>query len=257
MAGGSEQASADEPETGDPGHIAEIGAIGEGAEEQAELASSAEVDVSSEFVMSTSDRTDAEPANADSDSSDMVRVVRALERQVAEHHSRAAAREQVIDNLHAEVERRRAGEGNLLLRPVVTDLQNLREGLLREAETLPAELTSEQAAELLRSFALSVEQALERCGSVPIEVTAGDDFSPRSHRAVRRVAAEDARQDATVAAVVAGGYQATETGRVTTPARVHVYRWTPSDSPGSDSQRSNSPGPDSHGQAPEQENADV
>lgn len=197
------------------------------------------------------DRADPDRANAREeqsamDNSELVHAVRALERQVAEHHSRAAAREQVIDNLHAEVERRRAGEGNLLLRPVVTDLQHLREELLREAAALPADLTPERAAELLKSFALSAQQALERCGSAPIELAAGDEFSPRAHRAVRRVPAASAAQDATVAAVVADGYQDVETGRVTTPARVHVYRWT-------------APEPDdqSDGQAAEQENADA
>jgi molecular chaperone GrpE (heat shock protein) len=128
----------------------------------------------------------------------------------------------------------------------VTDLQHLRGELLREAAALPADLTPERAAELLKSFALSAEQALERCGSAPIEIAAGDEFSPRAHRAVRRVPAASAEQDATVAAVVADGYQDVETGRVTTPARVHVYRWT---APESDDQ--------SDGQAAEQENADA
>ncbi len=154
-------------------------------------------------------------------------AVSALTEQIREHHARATARERVIDNLHAEVERLRAGEQNLLLRPVVTDLQNLRKDLLHQARTLPADIARDQVAGLLESFALSVELALERCGSAPIVPAEGDEFSAREHRAVKLVPAERAEQDGRVAAVVADGYRDTATERVTAPARVHVYRWTP------------------------------
>ncbi|GAA2806587.1 nucleotide exchange factor GrpE [Saccharopolyspora taberi] len=152
-------------------------------------------------------------------------AVSALTEEVREHHARAAARERVIDNLHAEVERLRAGEQSLLLRPIVTDLQNLRNDLLRQATTLPTEVDRERTAGLLESFALSVELALERCGSEPIRPAAGDRFDAREHRAVKLVPTDSAEQDETVAAVVADGYRDTGNDRITAPARVHVYRW--------------------------------
>jgi len=150
-----------------------------------------------------------------------------LAEQVRAHHVRAQARERVIDQLHAEVERLRVGEQGLLLRPIVTDLQRLRAELLHQARTLSPQLDRQQAASLLESFALSVELTLERCGSVPIRPLAGAPFSVREHRAVKLVEAASPEEDGTIAAVVADGYLETSTDRVTVPARVHVRRWTP------------------------------
>lgn len=147
-----------------------------------------------------------------------------LAAQLKEHHARAAARERVIDNLHAEVERLRAGERSSALRPVVTDLQNLRGELLSQAASLPSEITTQFVADLLESFALSAELALERCGIHPLRPEPGQVFSPREHRAVTSVPAPERSQHGTIAAVASEGYLDTTTERVTAPARVHVYR---------------------------------
>lgn len=158
---------------------------------------------------------------------ELIAKVSALSEQVHAHHTRAEARERVIDNLHAEVERLRIGEQGLLLRPVVTDLQKLHGDLLHQARTLPAEIGQQQTAELLESFALSVELALERCGSVPVRPSVGAPFSAREHRAVVLVPAERPDEDGTIGAVIADGYQDTRTDRITVPAKVQVRRWTP------------------------------
>ncbi|MGP4021377.1 nucleotide exchange factor GrpE [Saccharopolyspora sp. 5N708] len=165
---------------------------------------------------------------------ELAAAVAGLTEQVRQHHDRAAARERVIDKLHAEVERLRAGEQNLVLRPITTDLQNLRKDLLHQARTLPAELDRQQVADLLESFALSAEQALERCGSVPIQPAVGAEFSAREHRAIRVLPADDPAQHERIAVVVSDGYLDTSTDRVTVPARVHVYRWSAETAPTTD-----------------------
>jgi molecular chaperone GrpE len=152
-----------------------------------------------------------------------------LAEQLRAHHARAQARERVIDQLHAEVERLRVGEQGLLLRPIVMDLQRLRGDLLHQATTLSPQIEQKQVAALLESFALSVELTLERCGSLPIRPSVGVQFSAREHRAITLVAASSPDEDGTVALVVADGYLDMNTDRVTMPARVHVRRWTPSD----------------------------
>lgn len=151
-------------------------------------------------------------------------AVSGLGEELRSHHARAAARERVIDNLHAEVERLRVGERSLSLRPVITDLQHLRTDLLRQAKTLPQDMDRAQVGELLESFALSVEQALERCGVEPIQPEVGTEFSARQHRAVRILSTPDPALDGTIAEVMADGYQDTTTDRVTVPAKVHVWR---------------------------------
>lgn len=170
---------------------------------------------------------DSAQSTPEDDRSDrFVDLVAELVEETKAHHARAAAREKVIDNLHDEVQRLRVGEQALLLRPVVVDLQSLRNDLLRQASTIPGELSARQVADLLESFALSVEQTLERCGSTPVRPLPGEAFSARDHRAVKVVAAESEEDDSTIAEVVADGYYDANLGRVTTPARVHVRKWT-------------------------------
>ncbi|ANZ41299.1 nucleotide exchange factor GrpE [Lentzea guizhouensis] len=156
---------------------------------------------------------------------ELVAITGELVEQTRAHHVRAAAREKVIDNLHEEVQRLRVGEQALLLRPLVVDLQTLRNDLLRQARTVPEQLSARQAADLLESFALSVEQTLERCGCTPVRPEPGTPFSARDHRAVKVVAAASAEEDSTIAEVVADGYHDANLGRVTSPARVHVRKW--------------------------------
>ena len=66
---------------------------------------------------------------------------------------RALARERVIDHQHEEIERLKAAERAGQLRPMVTDMCRLRNGLLRQAGTVPTEMTGPQVATLLESFA--------------------------------------------------------------------------------------------------------
>lgn len=154
-------------------------------------------------------------------------TVSRLAEEIHAYHARAEARERVIDQLHAEIDRLRTGEQGLLLRPVITDLQKLRGELIRQAGALPAELGKEQVAELLESFALSVETALERCGCTAVRPEVGAEFSAREHRAVKLVPAPSPAEDETIAEVVADGYLDTRTNRIAVPAKVHVRRWRP------------------------------
>jgi molecular chaperone GrpE (heat shock protein) len=146
--------------------------------------------------------------------------------QIRANNARAEARERVIDWLRGEVEQLKRGEHDVLLRPVVTDLQNLRSDLLQQARTLRADIDHKQMVGLLESFAFSVEQALERCGSLPIRPSVGDGFSAREHRAVKLLPASSANEDETIAEVIADGYLDAHNDRVAVPARVHVLRWT-------------------------------
>lgn len=141
-------------------------------------------------------------------------------------NERAAARERLIERLHDENQRLRAGERQLVLRPVLVDLQRLRNELLREAATAPGSGTA-TPAELLTSFAHSVEQALERGGVLVVRPAAGDAFDPAQHRAVDVVQAAEDGEDGTVAEVVSDGYRDVVADRMLAPAGVVVRRRSP------------------------------
>jgi molecular chaperone GrpE len=153
-------------------------------------------------------------------------ALRAVHDELARGNDRAAARERVIERLHEENQVLKAGERQSLLRPVVTDLYRLRDDLLQQAGELPPDFGAERAAALLRSYAQTVELALERAGVLPERPAVGDPFDARAHRAAAVVAAAGPAADATVAGILRDGYRDTVTDRVLVPATVRVARWT-------------------------------
>jgi molecular chaperone GrpE len=140
-------------------------------------------------------------------------------------HERAAARERIIDRLHEDNQRLRAGEGQLLLRPILADLQRLRNELVRETAAVPEVVSGERLAALLSSLAVSIELTLERGGVRVIRPSADEPFDPARHRAARMVPAPHPDLDGTVAEVLADGYLDTVTDRAVTPAAVLVRQW--------------------------------
>ncbi|MFC8849193.1 MULTISPECIES: nucleotide exchange factor GrpE [unclassified Micromonospora] len=168
---------------------------------------------------------DGEPAEATADRLwEIGAALTAIQHELARQNERAAARERVIDRLHEENLRLRSGEYRSVTRPLVTDLQSLRNDLLRQAATLSAPLAVPTVAELLGSFAYSIELTLERAGVRVLRAAAGAPFEPGTHRVARVVPADDPAQDGTVAEPVADGYRDVVSDRVLLPASVVVCR---------------------------------
>jgi molecular chaperone GrpE len=148
----------------------------------------------------------------------------ALTRRHDDDAERAAARERVIERQHADIERLRTDERFGLLQPVLVDLCALRNDLLRQASTLPPDLSVARMVDLLESFAASVEDTLLRCGVEPQPREVGTPFAPRRQRVARVVEVADPERDGTVAEIVQDGYAEVDGGRVVLPTRVAVHR---------------------------------
>jgi molecular chaperone GrpE len=156
----------------------------------------------------------------------------ALESRAAQEHDRAQAREAVIDRLHAEVERLRAGEVRAILRPAATDLRRLRDDLLTQACSVPETMTGGEVIALLESYADSVALILERCGIVTVKPAKDTRFDPRQQQVTGIAETGDRSLDGLVAAVVGDGYAEADGGRPVAPARVVVYRHAGDGPPG-------------------------
>lgn len=160
----------------------------------------------------------AEPALAE-----LAAAVRDLAGAAERYHDRAAQREGVIDYLRSELETLRRGERRGLLRPLLTEMCRLRNDLLRQAATLPPDYDAEQAAELLLSFAETVNLALENNGVA--SYTPGEDtpFDPRRHRRLRGAESVDPAQYGRIARVLRDGYLDIEANSPIVPAEVTVF----------------------------------
>ena len=139
------------------------------------------------------------------------------------YHARAEQREGVIDLLRAEIEVLRRGERRGLLRPVLADLCRLRGDLLSQSAALPTDFDAAKAADLLRSYAETIELTLESNGVVTYAPDGGERFDPRLHRRVAGEATHDPALAGRVAGVRRDGYLDIEADRPIVPAEVTVF----------------------------------
>ena len=139
------------------------------------------------------------------------------------YHARAEQRENVIDHLRTELDRLRRGERRALLRPLLVEICQLRNDLLRQAGELPEDFDAGRAALLLRSYAESVELALEHNGVVSFAPGSGDAFDPRMHRRVGGETASDPATAGRIAQIRRDGYLDVDTNSPIAPAEVVVF----------------------------------
>jgi molecular chaperone GrpE len=142
------------------------------------------------------------------------------------YHARAEQREGVIDHLRSEVEVLRRGERRGLLRPVLTDMCRLRNDLLRQAAELPADYDAAKAAELLLSYAESIQLTLESNGVIAYAPNDGEPFDPRMHRRVAGETSADPALAGRIANVRRDGYLDIEANNPIAPAEVTVFAAT-------------------------------
>jgi molecular chaperone GrpE len=142
------------------------------------------------------------------------------------YHARAEQREGVIDHLRSELDVLRRGERRGLLRPVLADLCRLRDDLLKQAATLPAEFGPGKAADLLRSYAETIELTLESNGVITYTPDCGEAFNPRMHRRINGEPTVDRALAGHIADIKRDGYLDIEANSPIAPAEVTVYAVT-------------------------------
>lgn len=153
-------------------------------------------------------------------------AVRELAESSQRYHARAEQREAVIDHLREEVDRLRRGERRGLLRPLLADLCRLRDDLLKQAGTLPAEFDAARAAALLRSYAETIEITLESNGVITFTPDGGDPFNPRLHRRVSGEPTAETALAGHIAAIQRDGYLDIEANSPIALAEVTVFAVT-------------------------------
>jgi molecular chaperone GrpE len=130
---------------------------------------------------------------------------------ILEREMRAeAARERVVDRLHAELQEYKHDLLLRVQRPIFIDLIQLHDDLGKMIEARPAETEPERhgvVAGVLDSIRTAIEDILYRQGVEPFAVE-GDGFDPRRQRAVSTTATDDPARNKSIAARLRKGFQA-------------------------------------------------
>jgi hypothetical protein len=106
---------------------------------------------------------------------------------------------------------------------LLVEMCRLRNDLLRQAEDLPGDFDADRARLLLRSYAESVELALEDGGVATFAPEKGDRFEPRMHRRVGGETTDDPEAAGRVAQVRRSGYLDIDSNTPIAPAEVVLY----------------------------------
>jgi len=145
-----------------------------------------------------------------------------------------AARERVVDRLHAELQEYKQDLLLKIQRPIFIDLIQLHDDIGKIIEARATESAGNQEPGTLRGILESIQTAIEdilyRQGVEPF-MSEGTDFDPRKQRAVSTVLTGDPALGKTVAARLRKGYQAGD--KVIRPEVVTVYTLRPNRTLGS------------------------
>ena len=143
-----------------------------------------------------------------------------------------AARERVVDRLHAELQEYKQDLLLKVQRPIFLDLIQLHDDIGKMIEARPsADAEPERAAAvrgMLESIQTAIEDILYRQGVEPF-VLEGDAFDPRKQRAVATVPADDPARNKTIAARLRKGFHAGE--KLIRPEIVSVWTARPEPPP--------------------------
>jgi molecular chaperone GrpE len=123
----------------------------------------------------------------------------------------------LVDELHADNQKLRAGELFQAQAPLLRDLVRLHDDVER------LEAAGGDSAPDLALVRQQLLQVLDRAGVRRYEVAAGEPFDGSRHQGVRSVPATDGAADRTVASMVRCGFERDD-GRVLRPADVEVHR---------------------------------
>jgi len=189
---------------------------------EASADSSAEASAESEPAGGNSPPDPAAPT-AEALLTEISATLRVVADQSGRYHTRAEQRESVIDLLRTELEVLRRGERRGLLRPLLADLCRLRGDLLSQSAALPADFDAGKAADLLRSYAETIELTLDSNGVVTYAPEGGEPFDPRLHRRVGGEPTDDPALAGHIAAVRRVGYLDIEAKSPIAAAEVTVF----------------------------------
>jgi molecular chaperone GrpE len=140
-----------------------------------------------------------------------------LGRRLDELARLGAHQRELVDELHADNQKLRAGELFQAQAPLLRDLVRLHDDVER------LEAAAGDGAADLALVRQQLLQVLDRAGVRRYEVMAGDPFDGSRHQGVRSVPATDGAADRTVATMVRCGFERDD-GRVLRPADVEVHR---------------------------------
>lgn len=207
---------------------------GENATENEMEVNQAEVDSSesvSEEVEETSDDTPVEETEVQPDKLDQVlesqqQLLERLEALDALFNARIMHtdhEEKIVDQMHKELQKYKEDMYAQLVRPILLDVIEVRDSIMRMAATYLAKPEGEQNIpnKTFSDYAYDLQDILEKNSVEIYRSKSGDDFTPIKQRVIKKVATSDESLHGKVAESLSCGYS--YNGRAISAEKITVY----------------------------------
>lgn len=135
----------------------------------------------------------------------------------------AAHEEKIVDQMHRELQKYKEDLYAQLLRPILLDIVEVRDSILRMAATYLAKPEGEQSIpnKTFADYSYDLQDILEKNNVEIYRGTAGDTFAPLRQRVIKKVATADESLHGKVAESLSGGYS--YGGKILSPEKISVY----------------------------------
>lgn len=131
--------------------------------------------------------------------------------------------EKIVDEMHRELQKYREDMYAQLIRPVLLDVIEVRDSIMRIAADFLAKPEGEQCIpnETFASYAFDLQDILEKNNVEIYRSKMGDDFTPIRQRAVKKIATSDETMHGKVAESHSCGYS--YNGKIISAEKVMIY----------------------------------
>lgn len=135
----------------------------------------------------------------------------------------AAHEEKVIDNMHSELSKYKEDMYAQLVRPILMDVIEVRDSIIRVGETFAEKPEGERDVPLktFSDYAYDMQDILEKNRVEIYRSQAGDDYVPIRHRVIKKIPTGDESLNGKIAQSFTGGYN--YNGRTISAEKVAVY----------------------------------
>lgn len=131
--------------------------------------------------------------------------------------------EKIVDNMHKELQKYKEDMYAQLVRPILLDVIEVRDSILRIAATYQAKAEGEQDIpnKTFAGYAFDLQDILEKNDVEIYKGQEGDDFTPIKQRVVKKVATSEEILHGKVAESLSCGYS--YNGRVISAEKISIY----------------------------------
>ena len=147
--------------------------------------------------------------------------------------------DKVIDQMHSELQKYKDDMYAQLVRPILLDIIEVRDSIMRIAVTYQKKPDGEQAIpnKTFADYSYDLQDILEKNNVEIYRSKTGDDFVPVRQRAIKKEVTHDESMHGKIAESLSSGY--CYTGRVISAEKVSVYYYEPVDTTIDESEENN------------------